>query len=95
VSDLPFILRSLSLEELRLLANAKEGDALFNIPVDSRAEDRVVVDVTEASKHGCEATARNDFIRAHVPGYHIQPEFKTEFHASYRGMVLHLHEIIC
>jgi len=31
-----------------------------------------MIDVTEASKHGCEATARDDFIRAHVPGWHIR-----------------------
>jgi len=75
LSELP-LLESLSIEKLRLLLNAREGDALFNIPVHSQAKGRVVVDVTEASKHRCEATARDDFIRAHVPGWHIQPEFR-------------------
>ena len=61
--------------------------------------ERVVVDVTEASKHGCEATARDDFIRAHVPGWHDSARvqngvFSPVPRVSFRGMVLHLHEII-
>jgi len=71
-----------------LLLYAKEGNDLFtcfffNIPVHRQAVERVVEDITEASKHGCEATARDAFIRALVRRWHIQSEFKTE--GQYRG----------
>ena len=92
VSDLP-LLESLTIEELRLLPDAKEGDALFNFPVHSQAVERVEVDVTEASKHGCEATAYSACIFRMAYSARVRNGGPVACGAS-RDVLLRLHEII-
>lgn len=75
----PPLVTDMSLEELQLIAETgKSGRVEFTIPSHTQAVERIVKEVTEASKRVCGMIERDGFIRARLEDRKELPTFETK-----------------
>lgn len=79
----PPLLMNLSTEELDLIVETGTSDRKeFKIPSHTQAVERIVKEVTEASKHVCGFKERDGFIRSRLLDRKYLPKFETKCHFS-------------